>query len=80
MDENLHNEREGSDRDYLEGKKDIHEADIEFQKKVRGMYRKQASLDGNFITIDCSDEFGDMLPPDGIFEKIKAVYEGCKTR
>lgn len=65
---------------YLQGSQDIHEADIEFQKRVRDMYRRQAALDPSFIVIDCSDEFGDMLPPDEIFVKIKAVYEGCKTR
>ena len=38
-------QREGSDRDYLQGARDIHEADIAFQKTVRDMYRKEAARD-----------------------------------
>lgn len=75
VESNLTSIRKGNDREYLAGSRDIHEADIEFQKKVRGMYRKQASLDGNFITIDCSDEFGEMLPPDDIFKKIQETVD-----
>lgn len=71
----LTQQREGDDRGYLEGQKDIHEADIAFQKRVRDMYRRQASLDSNFITVDCSDAEGAMLPPDAIFSRIKAVVD-----
>ena len=71
----LKGSRGGQDRDYLEGAQDIHEADIEFQKKVRSIYRKQCGLDPKFIRIDCSDEYGDMLPPDAIFAKVKAVVD-----
>lgn len=63
---------------YLQGGQDIHEADIAFQKRVRDMYRRQAALDPSFIAIDCSDDRGEMLPPDDIFAKIVAAYEGCK--
>ena len=68
-------DRAGDDRDYLEGGQDIHEADIEFQKRVRAIYRKQCELDPKFIRIDCSDEYGMMLPPGAIFEKVKAVVD-----
>ena len=71
----LKNTRGGSDRDYLEGGQDIHEADIEFQKKVRDIYRQQCCLDPKFIRIDCSDDYGMMLPPDAIFSKIKEVVD-----
>lgn len=67
--------REGDDRNYLEGQKDIHEADIAFQKRVRDMYRRQASLDPDFITVDCSGPDGAMLPPDEIFSRIKAAVD-----
>ena len=67
--------RVGGERDYLEGSKDIHEADIEFQKRVRRMYLRQAEEDSSMKIIDCSASDGSMLPPDDIFEKIKAVYE-----
>lgn len=67
--------RGGEDRDYLEGAQDIHEADIEFQKKVRAIYRRQCELDPKFIRIDCSDEYGTMMPPGDIFAKIKEVVD-----
>lgn len=73
----LKSQRGGSDRDYLEGGQDIHEADIEFQKRVRSIYRKQCELDPKFIKIDCSDEYGEMLPPDEIFAKVKAVVDAA---
>ncbi len=63
------------DHGYLEGNKDIHEADIEFQKNVRDMYLRQCSLDPSFIRIDCSDSEGRMLPPDEIFDKVKSAVE-----
>jgi dTMP kinase len=68
-------DRAGDDREYLEGAQDIHEADIEFQKRVRAIYRRQCELDPKFIRIDCSDEYGMMLPPDAIFSKIKSVVD-----
>lgn len=77
----LESARTGSDRDYLHGSQDIHEADIEFQKQVQAIYRRQVDLDPDFIRIDCSDEFGQMLPPDRIFEKVKEVIdEHIKTK
>jgi dTMP kinase len=69
--------RAGDDRDYLAGGQDIHEADIEFQKKVRAIYRRQCELDPKFIRIDCSDEYGVMLPPGAIFDKVKAVVDSA---
>ena len=71
----LKSQRGGSDRDYLDGAQDIHEADIEFQKKVRDIYRQQCEIDSRFIRIDCSDEYGEMLPPDEIFAKVKEVVD-----
>ena len=75
VEQKLKNSRGGQDRDYLEGAQDIHEADIEFQKRVRNMYRKQCELDPDFIRIDCSDEYGMMMPPGEIFAKVKAVVD-----
>lgn len=73
----LKSQRGGADRDYLEGGQDIHEADIEFQKKVRDIYRRQCELDPRFIRIDCADEAGEMLPPGAIFAKVKAVVDSA---
>ena len=73
----LKSARAGQDREYLEGGQDIHEADIEFQKRVRAMYRRQCELDPKFIRIDCSDEYGDMLPPGAIFAKVRDVVDAA---
>ena len=73
-------QRGGADRDYLEGAQDIHEADIEFQKRVREIYRQQCEIDPKFIRIDCSDEYGQMLPPDEIFAKVKEVVDQAVNR
>ena len=79
VEKKLKSSRNGQDREYLEGGQDIREADIEFQKKVRSIYRKQCESDPKFIRIDCSDEYGMMLPPDDIFAKIRnAVDEAIK--
>ena len=73
----LKSARGGADRDYLEGGQDIHEADIEFQKRVRAIYRRQCEIDPKFIRIDCSDQNGEMLPPEAIFNKVKAVVDAA---
>jgi dTMP kinase len=57
--------RDGDDRKYLKGKTDIHEADIEFQRKVRECY---LALDGYqaYILVDSHS-----LTPEQIFDKYK---------
>lgn len=71
VDAKLKESRSGDDdRDYLDGKSDIHEADIQFQIHVRDFYLKQTELDSNFKKICCEDEEGKMLPPDKIFNNI----------
>jgi len=76
----LKSQRGGDDRAYLEGAQDIHEADIEFQKKVRSIYRRQCELDPKFIRIDCSDEYGEMLPPGAIFAKVQKIIDKTVKR
>jgi len=73
----LRSSRGGAERDYLEGGQDIHEADIEFQKKVRDIYRRQCELDSRFIRVDCSDDYGQMLPPGEIFAKIRNIVDNA---
>ncbi len=75
VERSLSAQRGGADRGYLRGKQDIHEADIAFQQRVQQMYRRQAALDPHFIAVDCSGPDGQMLPPEVIFDKVKAVYE-----
>lgn len=78
VEQNLNSARNGDDRDYLQGHNDIHEANISFQKRVREFYLRAAAADERFIVVSCSDEQGNMLPKEQIFEKIKAVYESRK--
>ncbi len=75
VEEKLKGHRNGREREYLDGAQDIHEADIEFQKRVRAIYIKQCELDDKFIRIDCSNQEGKMLPPDEIFSKIKSCVD-----
>lgn len=72
---NLKKNREGRDRLYLSGQKDIHEESIEYQEKVREMYLKLVEEDSNFVRIDCSDAFGNMSAENVIFEKIKIIID-----
>lgn len=62
----LQKERTGSDRDYLNGTVDIHEADLSFQEKVREIYLWQVRENEDFEMIDCMDDEGNMLTPDAI--------------
>jgi dTMP kinase len=66
----LTGEREGSERDYLKGQRDIHEEDLDFQKRVRDIYLWQAQLCNDLKIISCVDEQGGMLAPESIFSKI----------
>lgn len=62
--------RTGDDRGYLRGKKDIHEASLTLQERVRQVYLECAADDADFKVIECGDEAGEMLSPDEIFKKI----------
>lgn len=73
-------DRKGENREYLAGSRDIHEADINFQKKVRDVYLRQCEDDPKFERIDCSGPDGTMLPPDKIFAKIKAAVDNTLNR
>ena len=73
VDSKLKESRSGDDdRDYLNGKSDIHEADIKFQISVREFYLKQTAADKDFVRICCEDAQGNMLPPADIFNNITA--------
>lgn len=74
----LKNQREGDDRDYLKGKQDIHEADLNFQEKVRQEYLSLIKTDVDFKLIECYDTTGEMLAPDFIFEKLKSELKSYK--
>ena len=74
IEKNLSKERLGGDRNYLNGAIDIHEKDLEFQKKVKDIY---LSLEGtpSYTILDCADEKGNMLQSKQIFSKIvKTIF------
>ena len=80
VEQKLKSSRKGGDREYLEGAQDIHEADMDFQRRVREMYLVQCSMDEKFIRIDCADASGRMLPPDEISGKVRAVVDRVLKR
>lgn len=65
--------RSGNDRSYLNGTIDVHEADTNFQRKVREVYFETAESDPRLTIVDCSDDSGGMLPPQGVFDKIHGM-------
>lgn len=65
----LENVREGDDREYLRGEKDIHEASLDLQQAVRKVYLDAARTDSSLKVIDCGRD-GKMDTPEGIFAKI----------
>jgi dTMP kinase len=68
--EKLFKKRSGNDREYLKGKKDIHEINMKFQKQVRNIYLSEVKANKNFISIDCSQKENIIESPGRIFEKI----------
>lgn len=68
--ERLRASRMGSDREYLNGSTDIHEASLDLQRSVREMYLSCAGVDDRLKVIDCSDSAGRMDSPENIFGKI----------
>jgi dTMP kinase len=74
---NLENERQGNDREYLQGKQDIHEEKIDFQVVVRNEYLKAIKLDNSFKHINC-DINGEMKQPEIIFEELLSVLKQSK--
>jgi dTMP kinase len=66
----LTGERSGDERDYLLGMRDIHEDDLNFQKRVREMYLWQAKTCPDLKIINCVNEEGGMHSPETIFEQI----------
>jgi len=66
----LNNSRDGDDRAYLKGERDIHEESLEFQEKVRREYLSLHDHVEDLALIECMDHRGDMLPPKAISELI----------
>jgi len=66
----LSRDRVGEDRDYLDGKADIHEKDLSFQEKVRNIYIELCNEDSSILNINCASNSGEMLPSTDIFERL----------
>ncbi len=66
----LTQKRKGEDRNYLNGQGDIHEADLEFQQKVRFIYMNQVAIRPNFKMVNCAVQNTEMGTPEEIFDKI----------
>jgi dTMP kinase len=79
VEERLSAQRKGSDRAYLEGSSDIHEADIAFQKTVCSIYRREAELDSSVLRVDCAGPDGRMLPPETITSRVEALVDHYLT-
>jgi dTMP kinase len=69
----LTEQREGDDRAYLNGSKDIHESSLDLQQMVRNVYLEAAKSDEALQVIDCSNAEGGMDTPQGIFSRIEKV-------
>lgn len=62
--------RDGEDRAYLKGERDIHEEDLGFQEKVMGQYLALQQYVDDLKLIDCTDGKGKMRSPASISEII----------
>lgn len=66
----LSEKREGTQRDYLNGKNDIHEMDFSFQSEVKKEYDIIVQTYPNITSICCFDEKKDMLSIEDIHTQI----------
>lgn len=71
----LSGNRTGDDRNYLMGKKDIHEQDLDFQKRVKEVYLKAVEKDEKFRLINCCTSENEMKKPDEIFSNILSTLK-----
>jgi len=67
---NLSKNREGIDREYLQGKQDIHEKNITFQERVREIYLNEVEKEDNFHKIECYNENEKIYKPEAIKQRI----------
>jgi dTMP kinase len=71
----LTSNREGTDRDYLKGNRDIHEENLQFQSRVREVYRSLENKVPGYKILNCTDTSGRMLQPSEVFEKIRTTLQ-----
>jgi dTMP kinase len=63
-------ERNGDDRAYLKGERDIHEENLDFQEQVRLVYLSLKNHVDDLEIIDCMDARGEMRTPEEISKMI----------
>jgi len=68
--EQLKNIRDGMDRAYLKGERDIHEENLDFQEQVRQVYLSLTRHVEDLEIIHCMDREGRMLSPEAISDLI----------
>ena len=68
--EQLKNARDGDDRAYLKGARDIHEESLDFQEQVRQVYLSLVEHVEDLEIIHCMDQEGRMLAPEAISDMI----------
>ena len=68
--EQLKNTRDGDDRAYLKGERDIHEENLDFQEQVRQVYLSLPQHVKDLEIIQCMDQGGKMLAPEVISDLI----------
>jgi len=66
----LNEERNGDDRSYLKGERDIHEENLDFQEKVRQIYLSLEEHVDDLEIINCMDAEGGMCSPGEISNMI----------
>ena len=66
----LNVERDGNDRAYLKGERDIHEENLDFQERVRRIYLSLKEHVDDLEFIDCVDAGGGIRPPEDISKMI----------
>jgi dTMP kinase len=71
----LEGARDGEDRAYLKGEKDIHEENLDFQERVRQVYLSLQHQVDDLVLIDCMDQKGNMLSPGAISEKVITLIQ-----
>jgi dTMP kinase len=79
IENSLRKERTGSDREYLNGKTDMHEDSLDLQRKVYKEYLNLLNEQPNFYEIKCFSKDSQWLTPqeihETIFEKIEMLIE-----
>jgi dTMP kinase len=70
--------RSGDSRNYLNGNRDIHEASLNFQKKVRDIYLHIADIEKRMVVVNCTGSNDGMLPPETILELILRIIKERK--